>query len=119
MARFVVHKHDAKRAGLHYDLRLEIGGVLKSWAFRKELPGKHGIKRLGIEQPDHDISYIDFEGIIQEGYGAGVVSIWDKGEVEILEYEPGRKIKIIFKGDKLAGEYVMVNTSRGWLLFRK
>jgi DNA ligase D-like protein (predicted 3'-phosphoesterase) len=78
MPRFVVHRHEARKAGLHYDLRLEIGGVLKSWAFRKELPDKPSIKRLGIEQPDHELSYIDFEGVIEEGYGAGLVEIWDK-----------------------------------------
>jgi DNA ligase D-like protein (predicted 3'-phosphoesterase) len=119
MPRFVVHEHRAKKAGLHYDLRLEIDGVLKSWAFRKEPPIQPGIKRLGIRQPDHELSYIDFQGLIREGYGAGVVSIWDNGEMEIIEYSPDKKIKVILKGGKLSGEYVLINTSRGWLLFKK
>jgi len=115
---FVVHEHHARRAGLHYDLRLEIGGVLKSWAFRKELPTTPGIKRLGIPQPDHEPSYADFEGVIEEGYGAGLVRIWDRGEFKLLEYEEGRKIVFVAMGSKLRGRYVMVNIGRGWLLFK-
>jgi len=115
---FVVHEHHAKRAGLHYDLRLEIGGVLKSWAFRKELPTTPGVKRLGIPQPDHELSYADFEGVIEEGYGAGLVKIWDRGEFKLLEYEEDRKIVFVAMGSKLRGRYVMVNIGRGWLLFK-
>jgi len=115
---FVVHEHHAKRAGLHYDLRLELEGILKSWAFRKELPTRVGIKRLGVPQPDHDLSYADFEGVIEEGYGAGLVKIWDKGEYRLLEYEPERKLVIVMNGGKLMGRYVMINIGRGWLFFK-
>ena len=115
---FVVHEHHARRAGLHYDLRLEINGVLKSWAFRKELPTKRGVKRLGIPQPDHGLWYADFEGEIEEGYGAGLVKIWDRGEFKLVEYEEGKKIVFEAIGSKLRGRYVLINIGKGWLLFK-
>lgn len=118
MPVFVVHEHHARRAGLHYDLRLEIDGVLKSWAFRKEPPTGRGVKRLGIPQPDHDLSYASFQGEIKEGYGAGTVKIWDRGEYVMLEYEPEKKIIALMKGGKLKGRYIMINIGRGWLLFK-
>ncbi|PUA34224.1 MAG: 3'-phosphoesterase [Candidatus Terraquivivens tikiterensis] len=118
MPIFVVHEHHAKRAGLHYDLRLEMDGVLKSWAFRKELPVEKGVKRLGIQQEDHDLDYASFEGEITEGYGAGKVLIWDRGDYEILEYVPNEKLVCILKGSRLNGKYVLLKTKMGWLLFK-
>lgn len=118
MPIFVVHEHHARRAGLHYDLRLEIDGVLKSWAFRKQPPTTPGVKRLGIPQADHPLSYAEFEGVIESGYGAGVVKIWDRGEFKPLEYEPEKKIVFEADGEKLRGRYVMINIGRGWLLFK-
>ncbi|MEM3397490.1 MAG: DNA polymerase ligase N-terminal domain-containing protein [Nitrososphaerota archaeon] len=115
---FVVHQHFAKRAGLHYDLRIEIEGVLKSWAMRKEPPITKNVKRLCIPQPDHDLSYADFEGEIIQGYGAGIVKIWDKGEYRLEEHVPESKIIVHLDGVKLRGRYILINTPRGWLFFK-
>ncbi|MCS7103468.1 MAG: 3'-phosphoesterase [Candidatus Korarchaeum sp.] len=117
-SRFVVHEHHARRAGLHYDLRLEMDGLLKDWAFRKELPLTYGVRRFGVQQPDHDLSWLDFEGEIEEGYGAGVMRIWDKGEYEVLESDE-EKLVLKFYGSKLKGSYVMLKFKNGWLFFKK
>lgn len=119
---FVIHKHHAR--SLHWDLRLEIKGVLKSWAIPKEPPRTKSTKRLAIKVEDHPIEYAKFKGTIPEGqYGAGKVKIWDKGTYEILEKNP-KSIKIKLNGKKLKGEYVLVKTSYGnkpeksWLFFK-
>ena len=118
MPVYVIHEHHAKKAGLHYDLRIEIDGVLKSWAMRKEPPTIKNIKRLCIPQPDHELSYADFEGEIPQGYGAGIVKIWDKGVYKLIEYIPGEKIVVLLNGLKLSGRYVLVKIDRGWLFFK-
>jgi len=123
-ARFVIHEHHA--TNLHFDLRLEIGGVLKSWAVPKGVSMNPADKRLAIEVPDHSLSYIDFEGTIQEGnYGAGVVVSWDKGEFEteneaVLQLENGR-LNFIFHGAKLRGAFSlrkMTGRKNQWLIIK-
>lgn len=115
--RFVVHEHKAKRAGLHYDLRIEWNNVLRDWAFRKEPPLEPGIKRFGIAQEDHDLFWLDFEGEIEEGYGAGTLRIWDKGFYEVLK-ESEDSLTLLFQGEKLKGKYVLRKFKNGWLFFK-
>lgn len=119
---FVVQKHYAQN--LHYDFRLEIDGVLKSWAVPKEPPKEAGIKRLAVETEDHPLAYADFEGEIPEGeYGAGTVEIWDKGTFELHKYEE-KEIAVTLHGEVLKGDYVLIRTKygkegRGWLFFKR
>jgi DNA ligase D-like protein (predicted 3'-phosphoesterase) len=117
--KFVVQKHDATR--LHYDFRLEMDEVLKSWAIPKEPPTEPNIKRLAVEVEDHPVSYITFEGTIPEGeYGAGTVEIWDKGTYT-LRSRSNNKIVFALCGERLAGDYVLVRFKEGknWLFFKK
>ncbi|HNW38712.1 MAG TPA: DNA polymerase ligase N-terminal domain-containing protein [Methanosarcina vacuolata] len=119
---FVVQRHDARK--LHYDFRLEMDGVLKSWAVPKEPPKEAGIRRLAIETEDHPLAYADFEGEIPEGeYGAGKVEIWDKGTFELLKREE-KEIVVALEGEELKGIYVLIRTKygkgeKGWLFFKK
>lgn len=117
--RYVIHKHNATH--MHYDLRLEIDGTLKSWALPKIPPIEKGIKRLAVYTEDHPLEYADFEGIIPEGYyGAGKVEIWDKGTFLLLEIQKD-KIVIDIKGNKLNGKYCLIkfkNQEKNWLFFK-
>jgi len=119
MPRFVIQEHHARK--LHYDLRLEMDGTLKSWAVPKIPPKKADLKRLAIQVDDHKISYIDFEGEIEEGsYGAGVVKIWDEGTYEI-ESKKEDKIVFFLHGNTLMGRYTLLKMKWGynqWLLFK-
>ncbi|MCX6710248.1 MAG: hypothetical protein NTV63_04865 [Candidatus Woesearchaeota archaeon] len=119
--RFVVQEHNASH--LHWDFRLELDSVLKSWAVPKEPPLEPGIKRLAVQVEDHDVSYINFEGVIPEGsYGAGTVKIWDSGTFE-LESRKDEKIVFVLKGKKMIGKYVLLKFAKtgekNWLLFKK
>ena len=122
MPIFVIHEHHARN--LHWDLRLEMKGVLKSWAIPKQPPRTKAIKRLAIKVPDHLKSYADFEGEIEEGlYGAGKVKIWDKGTYKLIAKDKD-KIEFELKGKILEGKYVLVKTKYGnkpeksWLFFK-
>jgi DNA ligase D-like protein (predicted 3'-phosphoesterase) len=119
MGRFVVQRHDASR--LHWDFRLEMDGVLKSWAVPKEPPTKPGLRRLAVAVEDHDLDYIDFEGVIPEGeYGAGTVEIWDKGDFELESWKPD-KLVFELRGEKMRGRYTLVHFTKkaeNWLLFK-
>lgn len=111
-----MHEHWARRH--HFDFRLEMEGVLKSWAVPKGLPTEKGIKRLAVQVDDHELSYIDFEGTIEEGYGRGTVKIFDKGEYELQE---GTESKLVFtlKGSLLRGQYILMHwKDNNWLIFK-
>ncbi|MFC1753953.1 DNA polymerase ligase N-terminal domain-containing protein [Thermoproteota archaeon] len=121
MPRFVVQEHHATH--LHWDFRLELEGVLKSWAVPKKPSTKEGEKRLALLVDDHDLSYIDFEGTIPEGeYGAGKVKIWDKGKFELIDRKPD-KLVFELKGKRLKGVYCLIQFKKAgpknWLFFRK
>ncbi len=119
--RFVVQKHQARH--LHYDFRLELDGVLRSWALPKEFPKNPGEKRLAVEVEDHSINYINFEGEIPEGmYGAGRVEIWDKGTYVLLNRQEN-ELEFVLKGSRLKGRYVLIRThwqgkKNNWLIVR-
>lgn len=131
--RFVIQKHDA--SSLHYDLRLEIDGVLVSWAVPKGLSTDPSEKRLAIRTEDHPLDYLDFEGVIPQGeYGAGTVLVWDIGTYRNLRARKGRAsvsmedaledglLEVWLEGEKLAGGYALKRTDEGsqerWLAIK-
>jgi DNA ligase D-like protein (predicted 3'-phosphoesterase) len=114
---FVVQEHQART--LHYDFRLEMGGVLRSWAIPKGLPIEPGIKRLAVQTEDHDLSFLNFEGSIPEGsYGAGHIEVWDTGTYELEEVSDD-KIVFVLRGKKLNGRYSLIKfkKEKEWLIF--
>jgi len=128
---FVVHKHAARH--LHYDFRLEVSGVLKSWAIPKGPSMNPKEMRLAILTDDHPYDYKDFEGIIPEGYGKGIVLIWDQGtyhikdknvketQKEMVEGLAKGKITFMVEGEKLRGTFTLARMKRGenqWLLIK-
>ena len=126
-SRFVIQKHDAR--ALHYDFRLEMDGVLKSWAVPKGLPWKRGEKHLAVEVEDHPIEYEDFEGVIPAGnYGGGTVMVWDRGNYYVHGEKPLEALKegrlhMVLEGKKLKGDWALIRTraDRGknqWLLLK-
>ncbi len=118
---FVVQEHDATR--LHWDFRLENGGVLKSWAVPKGIPEAPNVRHLAVETEDHPYEYAKFEGTIPKGqYGAGTVKIWDKGKYTPKLWEKD-KIEVTLNGDRLKGRYVLVRLKKSedqkdWLLLK-
>jgi DNA ligase D-like protein (predicted 3'-phosphoesterase) len=119
---FVVQEHHASH--LHYDFRLSMDGVLKSWAVPKGVPEEKGIKHLAVETEDHPLEYADFEGEIPKGeYGGGKVLIWDRGEYS-LEHRDQDKVVVELKGTRLKGRYSIVrfkgreSSPKNWLIMK-
>ncbi len=120
MPIFVVHEHHARR--LHWDFRLELDKVLKSWALPKIPPRKKKIKRLAVQVENHPLEYAKFEGVIKEGYGKGRVKIWDSGKYDLF-YRGKDKLEFELFGKKLRGKFVLINAKLGgnknnWLFFK-
>ena len=125
---YVVQQHSARTD--HFDFRLEIGNVLKSWAVPKGIPREQTEKHLAVETEDHPLDYSSFEGRIPKGeYGAGKVKIWDKGFFKNIRrlgikesYENG-KIEVHLNGTKLKGKYALIRTRfndnpKNWLIIK-
>src|ERR671934_1290453 len=133
--RFVIQKHDAR--SLHYDFRLEAGGVLKSWAVPKGPSLDPRDKRLAMPTEDHPLEYLEWEGVIPEGeYGAGPMIVWDRGvfqnisetrrgePMELAEAIRKGDVKLLMLGEKIKGAYALVRTGPAsdqekWLLIKK
>lgn len=132
--RFVIQKHAASR--LHYDFRLEVDGVLVSWAVPKGPSTDPSAKRLAIQTEDHPLDYMEFEGVIPKGeYGGGTVMVWDYGTYRNLRANKGKNstsmedsiaeglVEVWLEGEKLQGGYALRRTSKGdkpqWLLIKK
>jgi bifunctional non-homologous end joining protein LigD len=133
---FVVQKHSARR--LHYDFRLEVDGVLKSWAVPAGPSADSRVRRLAVMVEDHPLDYASFEGVIPEGeYGGGQVIVWDRGtyspeedgrlffddreraQVQMRDGLAQGKISVFLRGKKLKGSWTLVKTKRGdWLLIK-
>ncbi|MDQ2824276.1 MAG: non-homologous end-joining DNA ligase, partial [Verrucomicrobiota bacterium] len=126
-SRFVIQKHDASR--LHYDFRLEMDGVLKSWAVPKGLPWAQGEKHLAVEVEDHPVEYATFEGIIPQGqYGGGTVMVWDRGDYYVYGEQPLKslhegRLHLVLDGEKAKGEWALIRIrsdqeKNQWLLLK-
>jgi bifunctional non-homologous end joining protein LigD len=113
---YSVQEHSASH--LHYDLRLERGGVLKSWAIPKGIP-EDGSRRLAIEVEDHPLDYAFFEGEIPKGqYGAGTVKLWDRGTYSVISWGE-KEIEIRIDGERIRGVYALIRMSgKNWLMLR-
>ena len=130
---FVVQKHDASH--LHYDFRLEMNGVLVSWAVPKGPTLDPAIKRMATMTEDHPLQYAGFEGVIPEGeYGAGTMMVWDCGIYETEDSQPAEdhlaagELKVVLHGKKLRGAFVLIHTGKRaakpreksrWLLIKR
>ncbi len=132
---FVIHKHDASR--LHYDFRIEVDGVLRSWAVPKGPSTDPSEKRLAVPTEDHPMDYADFEGVIpKDEYGGGTVIVWDAGsyrnlktdddgeEVPMPDTLDNGRVEIWLEGKKLSGGYALIRTGPDksgrdrWLLIK-
>ena len=114
--RFIVQKHDATR--LHWDLRLEVDGVLKSWAVTKGPSPDPAIKRLAVRTEDHPMAYADFEGVIPRGeYGGGTVMLWDRGDWQPVagksaaDLDKGH-LHFTLSGERMKGEWLLIRLKK-------
>ncbi|MCU0861360.1 MAG: 3'-phosphoesterase [Methanomassiliicoccales archaeon] len=119
---FVVQEHHASH--LHYDFRLSLDGVLKSWAVPKGVPEEKDTRRLAVQTEDHPLEYASFEGTIPKGeYGAGEVRIWDKGRFQLKE-RSADKLVFVLEGERLRGAYALVRfrgqekQAKNWLIMK-
>ena len=118
---YVIQEHHASH--LHWDLRLEMDGVLRSWAVPKKPPEAVGVRRLAVEVEDHPLEYASFEGKIPEGeYGAGLVTIWDRGTYKAVKVTEN-KVVFTIRGERLKGNYCLLRTrfrgaAKNWLFFK-
>ena len=116
-SRFVVQVHDATT--LHFDFRIQVGEVFRSWAVPKGPSLDPGVRRLAVPVADHDLAAGDFEGVHEgQSRGSGAVIIWDEGRAEILRDEPGH-LSVVLDGSKLAGRFGLTRTgARRWILVK-
>ena len=117
---FVVQEHHARTASLHWDFRLEREGVLVSWAVPKGIPDDPGRNHLAVHTEDHPLAYAGFAGDIPRGeYGAGRVTLWDRGRYELVKWEPD-EVKVVLHGQRLSGGYVLFRTGGDkWMIHRE
>jgi DNA ligase D-like protein (predicted 3'-phosphoesterase) len=113
--RFVIQEHHARR--LHWDFRLERGGVLVSWAVPRGLPDTPNENRLAVHTEDHPLEYLTFEDVIPSGYGAGQVKIWDSGTYETEKFTDD-KVIVRLHGERVRGKYALFRTHKEWLIHR-
>jgi bifunctional non-homologous end joining protein LigD len=117
MARFVVQLHDA--TSLHFDLRLQIGDLLRSWAVPKGPSLDPAVRRLAVPVEDHSLAAGEFEGVHEgHGRGSGAVIIWDEGTAQVMREEPGH-LSFVLQGQKLTGRFGLTKTGeRRWILVK-
>ena len=116
-SRFVVQLHDATT--LHFDLRIQVGDVFRSWAVPKGPSLDPGVRRLAVPVEDHSLSAGDFEGIrAGQAHGTGAVIVWDEGTAEVTRDEPGH-LSALLHGSKLAGGFALTQTTKNrWILVK-
>ena len=116
--RFVIQQHHAR--SLHWDLRLEMDGTLRSWAVPKGVPERVGVKRLAVATEDHPLAYLHFAGEIPSGqYGAGRVLIYDQGYYRLLA-QATRRLDVLLLGRVIEGRYMLVQMQdENWLLWKR
>jgi bifunctional non-homologous end joining protein LigD len=119
-ARFVIQEHSATR--LHWDLRLEHDGALASWAIPNGLPWAAKDNRVAVHTEDHPLEYLEFHGEIPKGsYGAGTMTIWDRGTYEVLKWDPGKKVEVRLHGERVTGDYALFPIGpdpKDWMIHR-